>query len=349
MNISFRWAFSILLLVQAGSAWGKIGESLEVFLDNHCMDCHDEESAKADFNLEALSRDLSVEKTLSAWVRIFDRVEKLEMPPPDKKHGLSTRERVEFVAKLRKFLEEADMLVIEKRDRSPVRRITRDEFQHNLRDLLQMPTLDVKDKLPEDRRSHGFVKVAGLLDLSRVHLDAYLDAAEKALTEATAPSVTPTAPQKFKATGVNLFTGLTTFGGREAMFFVRGNKMTPIRKEMKPEELADPTLHLAVFRSATWPYFGYPRNFRASRSGTYRVRFAGRAARQGPAPTLWADRDTPPLPSSPCSAHRVSCRHMMSASCANNHARQPLSAACSSPSMTRLMTFIASPARYDFI
>ena len=172
------------------------------------------------------------------------------------------------------------MLVIEKRDNSPVRRVTRDEFQHNLRDLLQMPTLDVKDKLPEDRRSHGFVKVAGLLDLSRVHLDAYLDAAEKALTEATAPSVTPTAPQKFKATGVNLFTGLTTFGGREAMFFVRGNKMTPIRKEMKPEELADPTLHLAVFRSATWPYFGYPKNFRAPRSGTYRVRFAGRAARQ---------------------------------------------------------------------
>jgi len=280
MNIAFRSAFLILLVVQVDSAWGKIGESLEIFLDNHCMGCHDEESAKADFNLEALSRDLSVEKTLSAWVRIFDRVEKLEMPPPDKKHGLSTRERVEFVAKLRRFLEEADMLVIEKRDRSPVRRITRDEFQHNLRDLLQMPTLDVKDKLPEDRRSHGFVKVAGLLDLSRVHLDAYLDAAEKALTEATAPSVTPTAPQKFKATGVNLFTGLTTFGGREAMFFVRGNKMTPIRKEMKPEELADPTLHLAVFRSATWPYFGYPKNFRAPRSGTYRVRFAGRAVRQ---------------------------------------------------------------------
>ena len=167
------------------------------------------------------------------------------MPPPDKKHDLGTRERVGFVAKLRKFLEEADMLVIEKRDRSPVRRITRDEFQHNLRDLLQMPTLDVKDKLPEDRRSHGFVKVAGLLDLSRVHLNAYLDAAEMALTEAVAPSVTATAPHKFKATGVNLFTGLTTFGGREAMFFVRENKMTPIRKEMKPEELADPTLLLA--------------------------------------------------------------------------------------------------------
>ena len=63
--------------MQAGSVRGKIDESLEIFLDNHCMDCHDEESTKTDFNLESLSRDLSVEKTLSDWVRIFDRVEKL--------------------------------------------------------------------------------------------------------------------------------------------------------------------------------------------------------------------------------------------------------------------------------
>ena len=89
MNIAFRSAFLILLVVQADSAWGKIGESLEIFLDNHCMGCHDEESAKADFNLEALSRDLSVEKTLSAWVRIFDRVEKLEMPPQTRSTALA--------------------------------------------------------------------------------------------------------------------------------------------------------------------------------------------------------------------------------------------------------------------
>jgi len=49
---------------------------------------------------------------------------------------------------------------------------------------------------------------------------------------------------------------------------------------LSPEQRLDPTLELALFRSATWPYFGYPRGFRASASGAYHVRFAGRAVRQ---------------------------------------------------------------------
>ena len=262
----------------------KLPAAVESFLETHCLDCHDAEAPKTDFNLEGLSRDLADGKTLAAWIRLFDRVEKREMPPPEKAKGLDNKERDAALNALGEVLGQADREGIEKNGRGPVRRLTRDEFQHNLRDLLALPTLDVKDKLPEDRRSHGFVKVADLLDLSRVHLNAYLDASEQALVDAVAPSPTPPTPRKYKATGVNLFTGLTTFGGREAMFFVRGNRMMPIHsnhlKTMKPEELADPKLHLAVFRSATWPYFGYPRNFRATKTGAYRVRFAGRAVRQ---------------------------------------------------------------------
>ena len=262
----------------------KLPAAVESFLETHCLDCHDANVAKADLNLEGLSRDLADGKTWDAWIRLFDRVEKREMPPPEKAKGLDDKERDATLKVLGEVLRQADLEDIQKNGRGPVRRLTRDEFQHNLRDLLALPTLDVKDKLPEDRRSHGFVKVADLLDLSRVHLNAYLNASEQALVDAVAPSPTPPTPRKYKATGVNLFTGLTTFGGREAMFFVRGNRMTPIHsnhlKTMKPEELADPKLHLAVFRSATWPYFGYPRNFRATKTGTYRVRFAGRAVRQ---------------------------------------------------------------------
>ena len=257
---------------------------VETLLDQHCMDCHGTESAKADFNLADLSRDLSKGKTLSTWVRLFDRVDKKEMPPEGKAHRIQAADRDRALKLLGDVLRGADRAAIAKHGRGPARRLTRDEFQDNLRDLLKMPTLDVKGKLPEDRRAHGYTRVVGLLDLSRVHLNAFLNASEEALMDAMAPSVTPPVPQKFKARGINLFTGLTTFGGREAMFFVRDNKMVVINgndlKEMKPEALTDPKLHVAVFRSATWPYFGYPRNFRANKTGTYRVRFAGRAVRQ---------------------------------------------------------------------
>lgn len=288
-NIVLRkiWLGCYLLLAFTDLALGvqkHSPELVEVFLDSHCVDCHDSDEPKADFDLTGLSRDLTDGKTLSTWVRLFDRVDKKEMPPGGKANRIEVEERDSALKLLGDALRQADRGNIAKHSRGPVRRLTRDEFQDNLRDLLKIPTLDVKDRLPEDRRAHGFTKVAGLLDLSRVHLNAYLDASEKALMESVAPSITPPTPQKFKVTGVNLFTGLTTFGGREAMFFVRGNKMIRINgnslKEMKPEEQADPNLHLAVFRSATWPYFGYPKNFRASRTGIYRVRFAGRAVRQ---------------------------------------------------------------------
>lgn len=283
---SFGLACSVFLAWSgfAYVAQAKMPDKVEAFIDNHCLNCHDAEAPKANFNLSELPRDLSNSKTLSTWVRLFDRVDKKEMPPDGKAHRIEADERDLMLKLLRDALRQADRADIARNHRGPVRRLTRDEFQDNLRDLLKMPSLDVKDKLPEDRRAHGFTKVAGLLDLSRVHMNAYLDAAEKALVEAVAPSVTPPKPMQYKATGVNLFTSFTTFGGREAMFFVRGNKMMPMNgnklKTMTPAQQIDPKLHVAVFRSATWPYYGYPRNFRAAKTGTYRVRFAGRAVRQ---------------------------------------------------------------------
>ena len=91
----------------------------------------------------------------------------------------------------------------------------------------------------EDRVSHGYTKVASLLEMSRVHLDAYLEAAESALLAAVAPSVSPRMPEKKRFTGTDLFSSLNTFGGREAMFFLEDGKMKRIDNrqwnEMSPE------------------------------------------------------------------------------------------------------------------
>jgi hypothetical protein len=68
------------------------------------------------------------------------------------------------------------------------------------------------------------------------------------------------------------------------MFFARDGRMVPITeaelKAKSSEQRDDPTLELALFRSATWPYFGYPRGFISREGGAYRVRFKARAVRQ---------------------------------------------------------------------
>jgi len=257
--------------------------NLPAFISKHCIDCHDDSTAKGDFNITALDFNLSDTAKRSRWTQVFDLVDKSEMPPPEKSK-VSKEERQAFAQELSAKLLAAAKADLAKTGRGPVRRLTRVEFENNLRVLLKLPDLDIRDKLPEDRDSHGFTKVSAMLDVSRVQLDAYLDAAETALRAAMVGSAPAPKPVTQRFTGLHLFPGLGTFGEREAMFFARDNRMVPITneevKKMTPEQRNDPTLEMALFRSATWPYYGYPPGFRAKGSGAYRVRFRGRAVRQ---------------------------------------------------------------------
>jgi hypothetical protein len=253
------------------------------FIDQHCIDCHDDSTAKGDFDITALTFDLNQVETRGRWTRVFDLIEKGDMPPPEKSK-VSTEERQAVVKQLAADLLAAAKADAAKNGRGPVRRLTRIEFENNLRVLLKLPHLDIRDKLPEDRESHGFTKVSSMLDVSRVQLDAYLDATETALRTAMAGAKPPAAAVMQRFFGLQLFPGLNTFGEREAMFFARDNRMVPINapelKAMTPEQRSDPSLEMALFRSATWPYYGYPHGFRAKADGAYRVRFKGRAVRQ---------------------------------------------------------------------
>ena len=263
---------------------GELPEPVSLVIEKHCIECHDEDLQKGDLDLFALEYDLANWANRERWIRLFDRVKKVEMPPPGKKHDLKEGERLAFVTALEESLLAVDLEEIRENGRGAIRRLTREEFEENLRDLLLLPDLDIRDKLPADRESHGFTKVSKMLDVSRVQLEGWLDATEAALGEALASGVKPLPIQKWRFSGTDLFHGLTTFGGREAMFFARDNVMVPIPgatyNKMTLEERRDETLEAAIFRSATWPYFGYPRGFRAKYDGIYKVRFSGRAVRQ---------------------------------------------------------------------
>ena len=49
------------------------------FLENHCLDCHDEETRKGDLALDGLS-GVNVEN-FGVWKRIWEQVALKEMPP----------------------------------------------------------------------------------------------------------------------------------------------------------------------------------------------------------------------------------------------------------------------------
>lgn len=256
-----------------------------------CAECHNKETAEGGLDFTELKFDLADRGLRERWVRIHDRIEKGEMPP--KAEELPKDQRTALVISLRDALHEADLADVRKSGRGPMRRLNRDEYEQNLRDILKLPHLDIRDILPEDRESHHFNKTAEVLDISRVQLAAYLDAAEAALMQATASGVEPPPKTVFRAIGRKLFAEHTTFGERKAMFFARdGKALSPQEVDKKTE---DPAIELALFRSAHWPYYGYPQDFVARLPGAYRVRFSARAVLQLPGFTLQPAKQPVPM------------------------------------------------------
>ena len=282
MKIAILTLTSLLLAPPAAlAAPAALPSKLLPLIEESCFDCHDKETAKGGLDLTALPFDFADRSNRERWVRIHDRIESGEMPP--KIAGLPPPQRAEMVKLIAATLHGADHAEVVASGRGPMRRMNRDEYEQNLRDVLQLPDLDIRDMLPEDREGHHFNKATETLDMSRVQLTAYLDAAEAALRQAMVTEARPPPVTRYRAVGTKLFPGLTTFGEREAMFFARDSKAVD-PKQLDPKQsdtqCEDPALELALFRSAHWPYFGYPQGFIAKLPGDYKVRFSARAVLQ---------------------------------------------------------------------
>ncbi len=262
-------------------------------ISESCIECHDKETTKGSLDLTALKFDLSDSATRERWVRIHDRVEKGEMPP--KAGDMSTEDRAALVKTLDASLYEADRVEVLANGRGPLRRLNRDEYEQNLRDVLQLPDLDIRDILPEDREGHRFNKTGSMLDMSRVQLTAYLDAAEAALRAAMVTEPAPPKVTKRRVVGTDLFPGTSTFGNREAMFFAKNNKFIELDRKKGKEAATDEGIELALFRSASWPYLGTPRDVVAKHSGHYKVRFSARAVLQQPGFALLPAKQPVPM------------------------------------------------------
>lgn len=263
------------------------GSALSMLLQTSCGGCHNATAKAGGLDLQALPFDLSSVAKRAPWIEIYDRVEKREMPPASSK--LSEENRQAMLKSLAQALNAAERADILANGRGPMRRLNRDEYEQNLRDLLQLPNLDIRDMLPEDRESHHYNKVSEALDMSRVQLAAYLDATEVALRQAMVTSAQPPAFATQKALGEYLSVGRETTGGKEAMFWVRNAKSVDLAAEKKADPnkpTPDPTVEMALFRSPGWPYGIFPRGIVAKVTGDYRVRFSARAVLQVPGFTL---------------------------------------------------------------
>jgi hypothetical protein len=195
------------------------------FIKNHCLDCHDNLSKKGDLDLAALRHDLTEAQTLRHWLKVYERVESNEMPPP-KRPRPSAHEREPFLAWLKARLRTAETAHRGSSERTPLRRLTRAEYENTVRDLFDMPGLALQNMLPADGMAHGFDKNSEALDISHVNIAKYIEAADHVLDLAIA-----TQPQAPKMQKHRL--SLAQRGGFVAHILMNGDGV--LLRDMKPD------------------------------------------------------------------------------------------------------------------
>ena len=155
-----------------------IPPEFNAFVKTYCLDCHDNATAKAKLSLESLKPAFENQ----AWVRVHDRLQAGEMPPPEMPQPKP--EEVAMVTKwLATELTSAAIAQQKSEGRVVLRRMNRREHETTLQDLLGVAA-PLQSLLPEDNSVHGFDTVSSGLETSATHLLRYQQAADAAITAA---------------------------------------------------------------------------------------------------------------------------------------------------------------------
>jgi len=160
-------------------------DTVRRLVETHCTACHDANLQEGGVNLEnLLSADLWDNQAL--WSTAIDEVRSREMP----KDGgeLSDQDRAALVAALDRGLVEAGEKQRRTVGRVPLRRLTPEEYEFTLRDLLHLEHLYVRQNLP-DQPTRGFFDQsfsnrAAAQTISPAGIDEYVAVADHAINMA---------------------------------------------------------------------------------------------------------------------------------------------------------------------
>lgn len=230
-------------------------QSLDQFLEKHCLRCHGSERVERDLRIDTLSRDFELGADSHLWGEIMERINSGEMPPEDEPQP-SEDEIAAAVEQLDQNLKRGRAARMAARPAVAHYRLSRKEYQNTVYDLLGVRYDPAKPgELNADPRWHGFERIGSQLSLSPSHVERYYSAAETVLAR-TFPAA-EISPQKVRKTAAELrYSG----GKQQQEYLKRFGIERPLRALIFPGRLQQ------AFRS-NW--FG---NVGPERSGLYRAR-----------------------------------------------------------------------------
>ncbi len=162
-------------------------------LNQYCVECHMVDNMEAGIALDQFSDQVEALRAGKTWLRVLDAVEGGIMPPAEMPHP-SMEEVQQIVGWI-----ENDFLTAQcsqKMSSAAVvtRRMNRQEYNNTLRDLIGLD-LGLANDFPSDDIGFGFDNIGSALNISPIHIEKYLDAAERAMQAAIVlPDAEPYSP-----------------------------------------------------------------------------------------------------------------------------------------------------------
>lgn len=255
--------FSILLS-DTGVAV-ELPPDVKTFVEKHCIECHNAETKSGGLSFSEITFELDNRPTSHRWVRIHDRVLAGEMPPKNSEIPAEI-EKSGFIQTLQTSLVVAEQKRRGQNGRSIIRRMNRIEFENTLRDLLDVPWLDVKELLPDDGRADGYTKSAAALDVSPVLLAKYAEAIDVALNAAVAKWSVPPEVERITLFANQQYDYKVLMSGGDAVMLTPDMKYDDSRFPMPSATNAD-----GNYPGGKWSFGGkYPGLGEAERDGAFK-------------------------------------------------------------------------------
>ena len=157
--------------------------SVSPLLREYCFDCHGEGSKKGGVMLDQKPADPETERNL--WFSVWRNLDSELMPPSDK-----PRPSKEDRLKIQTWVVQ-NALGLDPTRPDPgkgiIRRLNRAEYRYTIKDLTGVDYL-VEDYFPHDDTGYGFDTIGAVLNLSPIHMEKYLRAAESIVELAVKPA-----------------------------------------------------------------------------------------------------------------------------------------------------------------
>ncbi len=157
-------------------------ERASAFLRTNCLDCHDGDSAEAQFDVSQIKQDLSNTDSMDAWIKIVDRVNSGEMPPAEFGE-VDAKNKTAFIKEVGDWIRSYQKRIHADSGRVQARRLTNLQLERTLQDMLAVD-LPLASMMPEEQRTDGFTNIADAQSISHFQLETHLHIVDAALDAA---------------------------------------------------------------------------------------------------------------------------------------------------------------------